>query len=163
MRKLLFLAAVAATFGVTADRAEAQPTEAFATATLTVGSLLFVNIDVAALDFAPTSTDFSTGSLGGVSNQVATKGNVPYELTIEAEDDNFVYAGLLTPPAKPSTELRWSANGGAFTGLTNAAQEVDAFVPGQYTTNMSYEVELQWDEDLEGIYTLPIKYTVVAQ
>jgi hypothetical protein len=161
MRKLILFTAVAAALGTTATRAQAQ--EDYATATLTVGPLLFIDVDVSDLQFTPTATDFSAGSVGGVTNSVATKGNVPYTLTIEADDPAFTYTGSATPPAKPSTELHWSADGGtSFTPLANGTQDVATFSPGQYTTAMSYEIELQWDQDLEGTYELPITYTVVA-
>jgi hypothetical protein len=161
MRKLILFTAVAAGLGLSATRAQAQ--EDYATATLTVGPLLFIDVDISDLQFNPTATDFSAGVVGGVTNSVATKGNVSYRLTIEADDPAFTYTGSLTPPAKPSTELHWSADGGAFNPLANGtAQDVDTFLPGQYTTAMSYEIELQWDEDLEGTYELPITYTVVA-
>ncbi|MEJ2548835.1 MAG: hypothetical protein P8125_13660 [Gemmatimonadota bacterium] len=165
MRKLLLCAAAMALFGGFATEVRAQdppPTTADATVTLTVGDLLFVSVDNAAIDFDPGQTEFDLGVMGGVSNNVTTKGNIDYLLQIQAAAADFTYDGLETPPAKPSTDFSWKTSAGAaYTPLTVAAQPVQAFTPGQAVTPMDYEIDLDWAEDLEGEYTLDITYSVV--
>ena len=159
MRKLLLCAAAIALFGATPADARAQ---ADATVTLTVGELLFVSVDNAAIAFTPGQTEFDLGVMGGVSNNVTTKGNIDYKLQIEADAANFVYAGDEAPPAKPSTDFGWKTSAGAaYTPLTQTTQDVQAFTPGQAVTGMDYEIDLDWDEDLQGTYTLDITYSVV--
>ena len=104
MRKLLLCAAAIALFGGFATEVQAQ---ADATVTLTVGDLLFVSVDNASIDFAPGQTEFDLGSMGGVSNNVTTKGNIDYLLQIQADAADFSYDGSESPPAKPSTDFSW--------------------------------------------------------
>ena len=162
MKKLLLCAAAITMVGMTATGARAQ-TSADATVTLTVGDLLFVSVDNAAIDFVPGQTEFDLGVMGGVSNNVTTKGNIDYKLQIQADAADFSYAGIETPPAKPSTDFGWKTSAGAtYTPLTQALQDVQTFTPGQAVTGMDYEIDLDWAEDLEGVYTLDITYSVVA-
>jgi hypothetical protein len=163
MKKLLICTAAIAMIGVSVSRAEAQ-TEADATVTLTVGELLFVSIDNATLDFAPGQAEFDAGSMGGVSNIVTTKGNVGYALRIAADAANFNYTGDETvAPPKPAGDFRWkTASGASFTPITQVPQQIDVFTPGETDTPMDYEIDLAWDQDLEGVYDLDITYSVVA-
>ena len=162
MRKLLLCAATIALFGGSATDVRAQDT-ADATVTLTVGDLLFVSVDNAAIDFAPGQTEFDLGVMGGVSNNVTTKGNIDYKLQIQADAADFSYSGAEAPSPKPSTDFGWKTSAGAtYTPLTQAAQDVQTFTPGQNVTGMDYEIDLDWAEDLEGTYTLDITYSVVA-
>jgi len=159
MRKLLLCAAAMALFGGFATEVQAQ---ADATVTLTVGQLLFVSVDNAAINFEPGQTEFDLGVMGGVSNNVTTKGNIDYKLQIVANATNFSYTGDESPPAKPSTDFGWKTSAAAtYTPLTPAAQEVQTFTPGQSVTGMDYQIDLDWAEDLEGDYTLDITYSVL--
>jgi hypothetical protein len=161
MRKLLLCAAATALFGGFAAEARAQTADA--TVTLTVEDLLFVSVDNAAIDFTPGQTEFDLGVMGGVSNNVTTKGNIDYKLQIEANENIFTYDGLESPPDKLSTDFGWKTSAGAtYTPLTQAAQDVQTFTPGQAVTGMDYEIDLDWAEDLEGTYTLDITYSVLA-
>jgi len=102
MKKLLLLAAAVAMFGATARTANAQATgigttsaSVPASAQLTIGSILFISIDVNDITFpTPTATEFDLGVVDANETSTLTYfGNVAHDVEIKANATAFTPTG----------------------------------------------------------------------
>jgi hypothetical protein len=170
MKKLLLLTAAVALFGATARTANAQATgigttsaTVPASAQLTIGSILFINIDINSITFpTPDANDFTAGLIDANETSTLTYfGNVPHDVEIKANAGAFTPTGGSTY-SKPASDFEYSVDGGAFTPIsTTAADVVNGNPAGGGTTTMDYQVLLNDALDVPGTYTLGFTYTVV--
>lgn len=160
MRKLtMLLAGALALFGATSLSAQN------ATATVTIPTVLAINLTGNSFDFNPTQTEFDAGVMGATgTSTLSTRGNVPHDIDITAGTNTFGYSGTYTDPAKAASDLEWSTGSG-WTGLsTTAAPVVQGLSRGvnANAATVSYQLLLSYDNDVPGTYTLNFTYTVVA-
>ncbi|HUG40066.1 MAG TPA: hypothetical protein VMM12_06265 [Longimicrobiales bacterium] len=167
MRKLAtMLVGSAAVFAATG--VSAQGTTAAASASITIGTLLSVSVDQPSVTFPqPTFADYDAGEIAGsVTSAVSTRGNVSHDVTIAADAAQMTYSGTETPPAKPSTDLQWSNDGGAsWFGLSTTAANVATALPqgtNPTAATVAYQILLDEANDYPGTYSLNFTYTVVA-
>ena len=172
MKKLLLLAAAVAMFGATARTANAQDTgigttsaSVGASARLTIGSILFISIDVNNISFpTPTATEFDLGVVDANETSTLTYfGNVPHAVEIAANASAFTPDGTTTTYNKPASDFEYSVDGAAFVPIsTTAAEIVPASSAGAGSADVAYQVRLDEGLDLPGTYDLGFTYTVVA-
>ncbi|MFW6331392.1 MAG: hypothetical protein ACOC3J_06670 [Gemmatimonadota bacterium] len=163
MRKTIL--AVVAAMVVSAGALSAQEAVASrgGTATITIPTLLHIDVTNLSVEFdAPSFTDFTAEMIEANSEAsvIDTRGNVVHDVTIEADAENM--AG---PWSKPASHLEWSTDGSNWTGLsTSAADVVTGVARGSNATVASvlYRMVLDEEEDVPGTYTLDFTYTVIA-
>ena len=170
MKRALMMVAVAG-MGFVAAPAAAQTT-ASGTATLTVGTTLFISVTNLNPTFAPTATEFSAGSMTApTTSSIISKGNVSHSITLVSGANTFTAAGAGARLNKPSTDLQvqitpFGGAAGAWTGLSTTTFSVaSGRAAGDYTTSpiaSAYRALLSYSLDTPGTYTLPITYTVTA-
>jgi len=170
MKKLLLLTAAVAMFGATARTANAQisaigttTASVPASAQLTIGSILFINIDINDITFpTPTATEFGLGVVGASQTSTLTYfGNVAHSLEIKAN------AGAFTPTgstySKPATDLEYSVGGAAFVPISTTATDIVTGNPaGGGSTTVDYQILLDETLDIPGVYDLGFTYTIVS-
>lgn len=169
MRKLLLFTAAIAIFGATASRVEAQATGIGATsasvpasAQLTIGSILFISIDINGITFpTPTATEFGLGVVEANETSTLTYfGNVAHDVEIKANAGSFTPSG--STYSKPAADLEYSVGGAAFVPIsTTAADIVTAEPAGLGTTTVDYQIVLDEALDVPGVYDLGFTYTIV--
>ncbi|GAC1654720.1 MAG: hypothetical protein NVS4B3_18960 [Gemmatimonadaceae bacterium] len=168
-RQLLALILAATAF---ASRVASAQTTANGTATLTVGTILYISATNTSPTFTPTATDFNAGSvLGSAASSVVSKGNVTHTVNLASSATAFTPSGAGARPAKPSTDLQVQitpsgGTAGAWTGLSTTNTVVAlSRAAGDYTASAvscAYRTLLSYALDTPGTYTLAITYTVVA-
>lgn len=169
MRKLIVGAAVVAAIGLSAERASAQASAAGttsasvpATATLTIGSVLFISIDENNITFpTPTAADYAANYLGAnETSNLFFGGNVPHDVEIGTT------SGAFTPSAgatynKPAGDFEYTTDGTNYTPIAGPADIVTANPPGTGSATMNYRVAIDPSLDGPGTYTLGFNYTIV--
>lgn len=164
MRKTtLALVAVLALFG--AREATAQTDTEAATASITIPTLISIDITNATVGFdQPDYTDYDTGWIGMNSGAsvISTRSNIIHKVTVQADA-----ATMTGPSAKPASDLEWGTGGaaGSFTGLTTtAADVVTSIAQGNNPTAASvwYRMVLDEANDQPGTYSLAFTYTALA-
>lgn len=170
MKKLLLLTAAVAMFGVNARTASAQATgigstsaSVPASAQLTIGSILFINIDINDITFpTPTATEFGLGVVDANETSTLTYfGNVPHDVEIKANASAFTPSGA-SSYAKPASDLEYSVGGAAFIPISaTAADIVTGNSAGSASTTVDYQILLNEALDVPGTYDLGFTYTVV--
>lgn len=162
-RKLLAVFTALMLFG--ASSAWAQ-TSRNVTASITIPTILYIgitNANGASIAFpSPTATDFTAGSIAasnGTTLQHA--GNVGYTVSVKAA------ASTMTATAggtKAASDLQWSTDGGAtWTGMsTTAATVYTTGSPGINTSNVTYQMLLNYATDTPDTYSLNFTYTIVT-
>jgi hypothetical protein len=169
MKKLLLLAAAVAMFGATARTANAQATgigttsaSVPASAQLTIGSILFISIDVNDITFpTPTATEFDLGVVDANETSTLTYfGNVAHDVEIKANATAFTPTG--STYSKPASDFEYSVDGAAFVPIsTTAADIVTAEPAGAGSATVNYQILLNEALDVPGTYDLGFTYTVV--
>jgi hypothetical protein len=169
MKKLLLLTAAVAMFGATARTANAQATgigtttaSVPATAQLTIGSILFINIDINDITFpTPTATEFGLGLVGANETSTLTYfGNVAHDVEIKANATAFTPTGSTF--SKPATDLEYSVDGAAFVPISTTEADIVTGNPaGGGSTTVGYQILLDEALDVPGTYDLGFTYTIV--
>jgi hypothetical protein len=169
MKKLLLLTAAVAMFGATARTANAQATgigtttaSVPATAQLTIGSILFINIDINDITFpTPTATEFGLGVVGANETSTLTYfGNVAHDVEIKANATAFTPTGSTF--SKPATDLEYSVDGAAFVPISTTEADIVTGNPaGGGSTTVGYQILLDEALDVPGTYDLGFTYTIV--
>jgi hypothetical protein len=169
MKKLLLLTAAVAMFGATARTANAQATgigttsaTVPATAQLTIGSILFISIDINDITFpTPTATEFDLGVVDANETSTLTYfGNVAHDVEIAANATAFTPSG--STYSKPASDLEYSVNGAAFVPISTTEADIVTGNPaGAGTATVDYQILLDEALDVPGTYDLGFTYTVV--
>jgi hypothetical protein len=136
-----------------------------ATATITIPTVLFLDVTGTAINFAnPTDAEFTAGVITtGTTSALTHRGNVVHNVTVHASTAAMLVSG--TPSAKSASDLEWSLNGGTWAGLsTTAATVVSAAAAGAHSgaSTVSYRMNLNLANDVPATYTLGFVYSVVA-
>ncbi|MGK7312783.1 MAG: hypothetical protein ACN0LA_11150 [Candidatus Longimicrobiales bacterium M2_2A_002] len=151
-------------FGATNVAAQATASQS-ATATVTIPSVLAINVTNTSIAFNPNAANFAAGFVAGESaSGIQTRGNVSHDLTIEADDGTFTYSGTETPaPTKAASDLLWSTDGTNFNPISTTQQALGTFSRGvNSAATVYYRVALDYLEDAPGEYTLGFTYTITA-
>lgn len=159
------IAATALLLAAAPSYAAAQTSES-ATATITVPTVLFLDIDVNAVDFPDaTSADFEAGNITfGTTTTLEHNGNVTHDVEIASTTGFFQNSGG-TDSSKPASDLEWSLDNGSSwnTGLgTTATDVVTAAAAGAHTESVDYRLLLDYATDAPDTYDLEFTYTIVA-
>jgi hypothetical protein len=150
--------------------AMAQPsTTAAVTATLTVPTILHIEVNSSAVNFLATDAAITAGFAAGDQQTVVThRGNVQHTVSVAADAATFTgTGGGTTDPVrtdKPASDLTWSLDGTSFTPFSTTAAVVHGAAPRGAHPNdesVSYRVGLSY-ADTPGTYTLDLTYTVAA-
>lgn len=135
-----------------------------ATASITIPTLLHIDVSNLTVDFPnPSFDDFDAGFVDATTDpsQIDTRGNVLHDVQIAAD-----FASFTGPYAKPAGDLRWSIDGGtSWTDLTTSTTDVATAVSRGANTNVAtvnYRMRLNATDDIPGDYSLDFTYTVVA-
>ena len=159
---------------VTAAPALAQPsTSAAVTATLTVPSVLHINVAGTAIPFNGDFDAFEAGFAdGAATSTISHRGNVRHSVTVAADAATFSGSAGTSPTdpvstTKPASDLLWSLDGFSTPGTpfsTTAADVHDQAPRGAHNDDetVSYRVNLSYADDTPGTYTLGLTYTVAA-
>ena len=155
-----------------AGPALAQPnTSAAVTATLTVPTILHIEVSSAAVNFLADDAAFTAGFADGdQATSVTHRGNVQHTVSVAADAALFTPSGGGPAPDgpradKPATDLTYSVDGGGFTAMSTTAAAVHSGAPRGAHVNdedVTYRVALNIDDDTPGVYTLGLTYTVAA-
>ncbi|GAC1514305.1 MAG: hypothetical protein NVS1B4_01650 [Gemmatimonadaceae bacterium] len=167
-RRMLFAALVGSGLAASAG----AQTTASGTATLTVATTLYISVTNLNPTFAPTATDFNTGSMtAATSSSVISKGNVSHSIALTSGAATWTGVGALARTNKPSTDLQvqitpFGGAAGAWTGVSTTTFAVaSGRAAGDYTASpiaAGYRALLAYNADTPGTYTLPITYTVTS-
>lgn len=166
MRKIMlaFVALVAFVPGLAAQNPAVD--NRTATATITIPTLLHIDVSELAITFAsPTFDDFDATEIlaSSAPSVIDTRGNVAHDVTIQASAATMTSTGAGT---KPAGDLQWSADAGtSWNALTTSAVDVvTALTTGSHSGAATVDYKMLLDEttDLPGTYTLQFVYTVVA-
>ena len=116
---------------------------------------------------APTDVDYQAGykDVAGVAVSVNGKSNRPFLVDMSALSASFLYAGSLSDPAKPASDLKWATSAGGLATTTNH-MGAGATLINQGAGNVIVPLFLRtmWDftRDVPGTYSLAIRFTVSA-
>lgn len=134
-----------------------------ATATITIPTLLHIDVTNLAVDFpSPSFDDFDATYVDASSSAsvIDTRGNVLHDVTIAADAATFT-----GPYAKNADDLEWSIDGGSsWSPLLTTENDVATGVSRGLNTNVatvSYRLMLDAANDIPGDYSLNFTYTVV--
>ncbi|MFW5946971.1 MAG: hypothetical protein ACOCUW_00650 [Gemmatimonadota bacterium] len=133
-----------------------------ATATITIPTLLHIDVTNTAVAFPqPSFDDFDVGHVDASSpaSVIDTRGNVVHDVTIAADAATFT-----GPWEKPADDLGWSLDGSSFTNLTTTEADVATGVAQGSNSNVatvSYRMALDQANDVPGDYSLDFTFTVV--
>lgn len=164
MKKLTMTVLAMLAFGATNVTAQATAAQT-ATATVTIPSVLAINVTNTAIAFNPTATNFAAGFVPGENaSGIQTRGNVSHDLTIQANDGSFTYSGSTSPaPTKAASDLLWSTDGTNFNSISTTQQALGTFNRGvNSAATVYYRVALDYLDDAPGQYTLGFTYTITA-
>jgi hypothetical protein len=166
------LRAGAVTLGLLlAAPAMAQPqTSAAVTATLTVPTVLHIEVNSSVVNFTADDAAMQAGFAAGDQQTTVThRGNVQHTVSVAADAALFTGTGggggadpVRTD--KPAADLSWSLDGTTFTPFSTTAAVVHGAAPRGAHVNdddVSYRVALSY-ADTPGTYTLDLTYTVAA-
>lgn len=171
MKSLKVLAVlVAGVMGVVNGMAQTS-VYANSTAVFTVPTLIRLELNVATINFGTlTMDDYDRGYKDAVAAQIVyVWSNRPWVLSVAA--NSATWAG---PWAKPASELllrvasvnrpeRLTYFLNAFTGLTTGGFTIAQGQPGgNFQHTMDFRVQVSWDNDVAGDYTLGFTYTLTA-
>lgn len=136
------------------------------TASATVGDILKLSLNTATpTDLGtPVTADFDAGYMDASGPTATVKANRPWSVAVVGAAANFTYAGALTDPNKPATDLQWGTAAGTYghdmessavlfsgaTGTSSASQQV------------FYRTAFAYDKDVPGTYSLVVNFTLSA-
>lgn len=164
MKKLTIAVLAMLAFGATDLTAQATAGQS-ATATVTIPSVLAINVTNTSIAFNPTAANFAAGFVAGENaSGIQTRGNVSHDLTIQADAASFTYSGSESPaPTKAASDLLWSLDGSNFTPISTSEQNLGSFGRGvNSAATVYYRVALDYLADAPGAYTLGFTYTITA-
>ncbi|NIP81165.1 MAG: hypothetical protein GWM90_18885 [Gemmatimonadetes bacterium] len=162
MRRIVLAAALMALSAAGLDAQNPAVSSRTGTATIVIPTLLHIDVTNLTVSFpSPTFDDFTAGSIAASSggSVIDTRGNVIHDVTIEAATAN-----MSGPAAKPASDLQWSTDGSAWTGLSLTAADVATAVARGSNANVAtvlYQMLLNETNDVPGTYSLDFIYTVV--
>ncbi len=152
---------------LTAADARAQQDVAHASASITIPTVISIDVQNANVAFdEPGIDEFDAGSIGASSGSslISTRANVAHSVTIETA------VAEMSGPAgsqKPSSHLQWGTGGaaGAFTSLSTASADVVSGLTRGVHNDVAevwYRMLLDAGTDEPGTYTLAFTYTAIA-
>jgi hypothetical protein len=164
-KQLLALLAVVMAGG--ASEAVAQQTTRNATATITIPQVLFLDVTGTNITFgSPDVAQFDAGKIAATTQSVIShRGNVPHSVQITADQEFFQEQSTGSASGKSAADLRWSKDGSSFQGLSTTPADVVANAArGAYmsATTVSYQMVLDYAKDKPDTYTLPFRFTIIA-
>jgi hypothetical protein len=116
---------------------------------------------------SPTDVDYSVGyrDVAGTAVSVNGKANRPFRVDMSAVTPSFAYAGSMTDPLKPASELKWATSAAALATTTNHMGTAATLI-NQGAGNVTVPIFLRtlWDftRDVPGTYSLAIRFTLSA-
>ena len=133
-----------------------------------VTDVLRISIGTASVGLgAPTDVDYQAGyrDVAGVAVSVNGKSNRPFLVDMSALTGSFLYAGSMTDPDKPASDLKWATSAAGLATTTNH-MGTSATLINQGAGNVTVPLFLRtmWDftRDVPGTYSLAIRFTVSA-
>ena len=147
--------------------AKAQTTDA-GTISVDIGQLLYVDISTGDNQtLTPALADFDVGYDDASALTVDSGGNAPYDLFIRGDAGTWTYlpdGSGNTDPNKPVGDLLFKlASAGSYTAMTQTNQLVESFAtPSTNSSSVDLRVALDYDTDVEGIYTMNYTVEVIA-
>ena len=142
-----------------------------ASSTIPIGTVLYIAATNPNVTFtAPTVSDFDAGFIEATTvTEITHNANVRHSVTVAATNPTMTAtAGRPGSDAartdKPASDLLWSRDGSAFTGLTTSAAPIRSGVArGSYADlAVRYRMALDYEEDTPGTSGLHVVYTIVA-
>ena len=115
----------------------------------------------------PLEADYLAGyrDVAGAAASVSVKSNRAYRVQVAGLAPAFSYLGALADPAKPASDLLWSASAaGLATTTINMGSPGTLMNFGAGTATSPLFLRTRWDlaRDVPGIYSLAIRFTVSA-
>jgi hypothetical protein len=174
LRSHLALLALGALGCLATHEAGAQTT-ATGTATMTMGTVLYISVTNTSPSFTPAASDLNTGSMvASTTSFVTTKANVAHDVTLTAGAASFTFTpgtGVSGSRTKPASDLQVAVkpSGGSFGSYSSVSNTTPVAIAtaraaGDQSSaqpEVKYQMLLSY-QDLPGTYTLGITYTVSA-
>lgn len=116
---------------------------------------------------SPVEADYQLGyrDVPGPAVSVTMKGNRPFQVQVQGMAGQFGYAGALTDPLKPASNLLWATTAAGLAGTPNHMGTAAMFFnggPGSVTQPLFLRTLWNVATDVPGTYALSIQFTLSA-
>ncbi len=144
----------------------ANPCTIQVSASATVSDVLEMTLSSTATNLgAPTAADFTTGYKEAAGPTATVKANRPWHIDVVANNPaKFTYAGSLTDPNKPASDLEWGLVAGTYpnTMATSAVLKSGATGTTGTSQQIFFKTLWSWANDVPGSYSLVLDFTLAA-
>lgn len=109
-------------------------------------------------DFVQTFRDAASPSL------VTVRSNQTFSVSVKGHTNTFSYAGSLTNPNKPASDLLWATTAAGLASPNNMGTAALLFptTPGLVSTSIFYRTKWKFSSDVPGTYGLLVDLTLSA-
>lgn len=116
---------------------------------------------------SPNDVDYSAGyrDVSGAAVSVTGKSNRPFRVDMSALTATFGYAGTMSDPSKPASDLKWATSAAGLGSTTNnmgTAATLINQIAGSTTVPLYMRTLWDFTKDVPGTYSLAIRFTVSA-
>ena len=144
---------------------------------MTVPKLTSLSLGTGSLTLAATrlsAAQYAAGMVDGGALVVTARANAPWSVTFAPTTATFAYAGTLTNPNKPASQLQWArgascpAPAASYAATALGGNAVFAAGTGAATPaagvsqQLCFRTALGWTADVPGTYTLQLTVTMTA-
>jgi len=133
-----------------------------------ISDILRVSLSVPSVGLgSPSDVDYAAGfrDVAGPAVAVTVKANRPVSLQMAGQSPTFGYAGTMSNPIKPATDLLWATTAAGLNGTPfNMGSPATLYSGGPTSVTQSLFFRTLWNfaTDVPGTYSLTISFTLSA-
>ena len=133
-----------------------------------ISDILRVSLSVPSVALgSPSDVDYAAGyrDVAGPAVTVTVKANRPVSLQMSGQSAVFGYAGSMSNPSKPASNLLWATSAAALNGTPfNMGAPATLYSGAATSTALSLYFRTLWNfaTDVPGTYSLTISFTLSA-
>ena len=112
----------------------------------------------------PTEADYDAGYKDVAGPTASVKSNRPWHVDVAGSGATFSYAGSLTNPNKPSSDLHWGTSAGTYANTMGSSAVLLSGTTGTGSASQPifFRTLWTWASDVPGSYSLVINFTLAA-
>ena len=135
---------------------------------LPINEILRVSLSASSVGLgSPSDVDYAAGfrDVPGPAVDVTVKANRPFSLQMAGLSPTFGYAGTMSNPIKPASDLLWATTAAGLSGTPfNMGTPATLFSSGPMSVTQSLFFRTLWNftTDVPGTYSLTISFTLSA-
>jgi hypothetical protein len=142
-----------------------NPCTAQVTASATVNDVLRLTLSSASVTLGtPIDTDLDAGFKDVAGPTASVKSNRPWHVDVTGAAATFTYAGALTDPNKPSTDLLWGTVSGTYGNDLSSSAVLFSGATGTGSASQAifFRTLWSWTAAVPGSYSVVINFTIAA-